>query len=262
MTWTQAITFHIVSDSKFSRYLDDNDLGSWGPLSSTNRGFKNDAESVDKEIKMTGARKAQVLQILLGSVATFAPVISCTYITEQATSLEQIFNRLRGHYGFRVTGGKILELAQFSLLPTESYETLWERISSFIETNLLKASSDIKHLGKEVDNDEVITPTLQNISVVLWLKAINTDLPNMIKQRFATQLRNETLYSLREEISESIQAVLAEMQDREYTVSFAKGYYQRKPSRRQGASRFQNKFPNQKQKSCCLCDVTCALPRL
>jgi hypothetical protein len=154
-----------------------------------------------------------------------------------------------------------LELAQLNLKPNESHETLWERLSAFIEDNLLKKSSGIKHLGAKIEHDEVLSATLQNVTVVLWLRAINSDLPLMIKQRFATQLRNTTLYSLRDDISESLPSVLAEMQEREFTVSLARGFQQKRSGNKSSSrsSRFQSQFSSrsspQRQKSCCLCEA-------
>ena len=268
-TWQQSIMFQFVIDSKFSRYTDQADLGKWQDTSIPNRGYTNDATTGEGALptatQMTAVQKAQILQVLLGSIATFAPVISNKFITSQAKCFDDIWNRLRGHYGFRVTGGRILELAQFSLAPDESYETLWERMSMFVEDNLMKASSSIKHLNAATTVDETLSPTLQNITVVLWLKAINADLPAMIKQRFATQLRTTTLFSLRDDISDSLNSVLAEMQDREYTVNFTKGFGYNKGRKgpfkpfsqfpKQSQFSRQPQFSQQTQKMCCLCDA-------
>ena len=255
-TWLQSMQFNIAVDGKFSRYLDKEDLGEWSPSSIPTRGFTNDAvegENVlPKEVRMTAVQKEMILKILLGSISSFAPVVSNKFITEQATSLQEIFNRLRSHYGFRSTGGRILELAQFSLLPDESYESLWERLSAFVDDNLLKVAGEISHRGEMVISDEEPCPTLENVTVVLWLKAINPDLPMMIKQRFSTQLRNTTLFSLREEISEAIPSVLADLQDKEYTVSYTRNY---KPGKTSQRMKPQRKFQSFKNKNCCLCEA-------
>lgn len=256
-TWQQSMMFHIVVDSKFSRYTDTTDLGTWKPTSVANRGFVNDVttgeNAVPQDIRMTAIQKAAILKVLLGSISTFAPVISNKYITEQATSLDDVFDRLRSHFGFRITGGRMLELAQFGLLPNESNETLWERMSAFIEDNLLKKAGGIKHLGAKVEDDELPTPTLWNVVVVLWLKAISPELPTVVKQRFSTQLRTNTIYSLRDDISDAIPSLLADVQDREYNVSFTKGYHQKKNVRK-FHTKSASKFPAQKQKKCCLCE--------
>ena len=258
-TWQQSIMFNLVVDNKFSRFTDAADLGIWGPSTAQHRGYQNDSDPVPENLRMTAAQKAAILKVLLGCISTFAPVISNKFITEQSTSLDSIFDRLRGHYGIRVTGGRILDLAQLSLKPNESYECLWERLSNFVEDNLLKRSSGIKHLNTRVTVDEDISISLLNVTVVLWLRAINPDLPMMVKQRFATQLRDNTLYSLREDISESLQAILTEMQDREYTVNLARGYQKRSNSRfKPKSDSFRSQFSKAKQKRsklCCLCDA-------
>ena len=257
-TWQESITFHIVMNDKFARYTDITDLGTWEPTSVTNRGYINDPaagdHAVDEKIRMTAVQKLAVLKALLGSISAFAPVISNKYITEQASSLNDIFDRLRAHYGFRITGGRMLELSQFMLNPNESHETLWERMSGFIEDNLLKAGSGIQHLGNEIEADEVPTPTLHNVLVVLWLKTIHSDLPTMIKQRFTTQLKHNTLFSLRDEISEAIPSVLSEMQERECSVNFTRSYRQTRDSRKSNMRQSTQRFSTQKQKRCCLCE--------
>ena len=264
-TWQQGMMFQLVIDSKFSRFTSTTDLGSWKATAVPHRGYTDDvttgANAVSEAVRMTALQKEAMLQVLLGSVATFAPVISHKYITQQATCFDDIWNRLRSHYGFRVTGGRILELAQFSLNSNESHECLWERLSAFVDDNMLKKSGGIKHLGAKVEVDEVQSATLQNVTVVLWLKAIHADLPLMIKRRFATELKSNTLYSLREEISDALPSVLADMQEREFNVSFARDYRGGKSSKKFSTKSPYNtkptyRFPPPKKKLCCLCEAS------
>ena len=253
-SWQQSIMFNFVVDSKFSRYTDSTDLGTWEKSTVEHRGFTDDITDgegvLSADIRMTKVQKCQVLTVLLGSIATFAPVISNKFITEQACSLADIFTRLRSHYGFRATGGRILELSQFALLPGESHNALWERMSAFLEDNLLRSSGGLTHSGEKVTTDEPLSATLQNVSVVLWLKTIHTDLPLMVKQKFATDLKRCTLFSIREDISDALPSILAEMQDRDYAVNFAKSF-QKKPF--QKFEKQGRKFSGPKKKICCLC---------
>ena len=212
-----------------------------------NRCYTNDDGDVAENIRMTAVQKQTYLKVLLGSISTFAPVISNKFITDQATSINEIFEKLRGHYGFRSTGGRMLELAQFTLGANESYETLWERMSGFVDDNLLKQGSEILHLSNKNTTNELPSPMVQNMLVVLRLKTINTALPTMIKQRFSTQLRLSTVFSLRDDISEAIPSVLAEMQDREYSVNLAKGFNRYKPRK--------SNYNSSSRRRCCLCEA-------
>ena len=55
-----------------------------------------------------------------------------------------------------------------------------------------------------VTNDEKLTPTLENVIVITWLRLVHPDLPALIKQRYGTELRSQTLASLKPEISQAI----------------------------------------------------------
>lgn len=57
-----------------------------------------------------------------------------------------------------------------------------------------------------------MSPTLLNTTVVLWLRAIHQSLPALVKQRYSTELRSKTIATLREDISESLDSLLAELQ--------------------------------------------------
>ncbi len=52
-----------------------------------------------------------------------------------------------------------------------------------------------------------MTPSLDNIIVCIWLKTLHPALPALVKQKYATQLRNCTICSIREEISGAIPEV-------------------------------------------------------
>ena len=107
-----------------------------------------------------------------------------------------------------------VEFLNFKMEGSESPEQLWERMYTFLEDNLLVANGNIKHEGVVPTTNEVLTPTLLCVLVVNWLHTIHSALPNAVKQRFAIQLRTDTIYSIREEISDSIPAILEEMEDR------------------------------------------------
>ena len=59
-----------------------------------------------------------------------------------------------------------------------------------------------------------MTPTLENLIVSLWLKAIHPSLPQLVKVRYSTQLKSVTIASIREEISSCIPELLTELNER------------------------------------------------
>ena len=204
-SWRENLMFNLTMDGSFEEFLEDN--YTWRATSVNNRGLLPDDTIPPGK---TAKQKASLLQLLLGSIASYAPVISREFIVKDALSLDEIWNRLRMYYGFRKTGALILDLPSFSREEDESYETLWERYYAFMKTNLLTEHDGITHMGA-TPATEHLTPSLYNTMVVLWLKCIHPGLPQLVKQKFSTELRGKTLGSLREVISESLDAFITEL---------------------------------------------------
>ena len=119
----------------------------------------------------TAAQKCVSLELMLGQIASYAPVIARAQILN-CTRLSEIWADLRLHYGFLVTGTQIFELMGMKLEPEERYEDLYQRILACVSNNLLKAGGSIAHKGTVPARDEVMTPTLDVMVSLLWLSNI------------------------------------------------------------------------------------------
>ena len=89
----ESVIFHISLSEKSTRFLAGGDLSTW--TTAADRGFVDDTTDVAAETRMNRAAKAALLNVVLGAVSTFAPVISPKFIKHQSTSLESIWCRLR-----------------------------------------------------------------------------------------------------------------------------------------------------------------------
>ena len=69
--------------------------------------------------------------------------------------------------------------------------------------------------GQAVQEEEELTPTLENFAVLTWLKLIHDDLPILVNQRYGTELRSRTLASIRPEISQALNTLVEELQSSE-----------------------------------------------
>ena len=58
---------------------------------------------------------------------------------------------------------------------------------------------------------EEISPSLENFIVLTWLRSIHKDLPGLVKQRYGTELRSQTLASIKPEISQALDSFLEEI---------------------------------------------------
>ena len=81
---------------------------------------------------------------------------------------------------------------------------------AFFDDILLTRTGGITHHGVVPNVDEDMTPTWEN-TVVLWLQMIHPGLPLVVKQRYGTELRNQSLASLKPEISIALGSLLDEL---------------------------------------------------
>jgi len=96
---------------------------------------------------------------------------------KNSTSVRSIWQAIRADYGFQSTGAYFLDFANIKVDVDECAEDLFQRLMSFIEDNLLIANSSITHHGVVITADEELSPTLENLVVLTWLRLIHPDLP-------------------------------------------------------------------------------------
>ena len=107
-------------------------------------------------------------------------------IVKNSTSLNDIWAKIREHYGFQSNVSRFLDIHSIELNVGERYEDLYQRIVSFFDDNLLTAGSITQH-GDEIYCDEEISPSLENLIVYMWLSKIHDGLPALIKQRYGSE---------------------------------------------------------------------------
>ena len=115
------------------------------------------------------------------------------------------------HYGFQSTRAHFIDFNDIKLEPGERHADLFQRLNSFTENNLLKSDGGIHHHGELMESDEELSPSLSNFIVLTWLRLIDKNLPNLVKERYGTELRSRTLASLKPEISQALDSLLDEL---------------------------------------------------
>jgi hypothetical protein len=159
-------------------------------------------------------------------------------------------------HGFQSTGGHFLaDFNNIHLETDERLEDLYQRLVSFIDDSLLKANGGIRHHGENVTADEDISPTMENIIVLTWLRLIHTSLPAPVKQRYGAELRSQTVASLKPEISQALDSLLDEINSANDAKVLRTAFQQslkhpQSSSRRQSTTTDIYKTPT---KSCPLC---------
>ncbi|VDI55838.1 Hypothetical predicted protein [Mytilus galloprovincialis] len=106
---------------------------------------------------------------------------------------------------------------------------------AFIEDSLLRKDMGISHHDEDIEDDEELSPTLENLLILTWLRLIHPKLPKLIKQRYGTELRERTLASIMPEMSQALKSHLEELRTTEDAKSMRAAV---------------KRFPKIKQSSC------------
>ena len=208
-SWRQNLLYGFSQEKIFAPFLET----TWQKKTATNphRGLQDDGSSVPEAKRLTATQKNTHLELLLGQIANFCPIVSRSSIIKNSVSLNDVWQKIRLHYGFQSTGAHFLDLSNIHLSPDERPEDLYQRLMAFFEDNLLTVGGGISHQGETISTDEDLTPTLENTIVFLWLQLINPGLPQLVKQKYGSELRNKSLASLKPEISQALSSLLDEL---------------------------------------------------
>ncbi len=209
--WENNLKYILSLDPNFACFLTDG--ATW--LKKTNaaplRGFTDDNEDVPTVQRRTGAQKVTHLEMMLGQIANYAPIISRNTIVRNSTSVNGVWQAIRQHYGLQSTGSRFLDLANIKLKSEQRPEDLYQCLMSFVDDNLLTTASGITHHGATPEADEELSPSLENFVAFTWLQLLHPGLPRLVKQRYGTELRSRTLASIKPEISQALDSLLDEL---------------------------------------------------
>ena len=246
-SWRQNLIYIISLDVNFVPFLAEG--ACWKKKCSNDplRGLTDDGDNIPAAQRRTAVQKNAHIDLMLGQIANYCPVISRNSIVKNSTSLSDIWQKIRQHFGFASTGAHFLDLCNITLQPDERPEDLFQRLSAFFEDNLLTVGCGVSHHGEPVMTDEDYTPTIENTVVFLWLQLVHSGLPQLVKQKYGAELRNRSLASLKPEISQALTSLLEELR----TIEDSRAMRVVNTYGRRNTNRRQNFIP--KSKSCVLC---------
>lgn len=252
--WKQNLLYTLSLDSNFAPFLAEGFTWQKKSKAQPLRGFQSDGESVPLASRRTAQQKANFLELMLGQIANYCPIISRSSLVKSSTSLEFIWQTIRQHFGFQVTGAHFIDFSDIHLEPNERPEDLYQRLMAFVEDSLLRTNG-LTHHGEAMPEDEELSPTLENLVVLTWLKLIHPHLPRLVKQRYGTELRSRTLASIKPEISQALDSLLDEIHavdDAKVLRSAVTTEFRRNPPRGRATNKTTHKPPRQ-EKVCPLC---------
>ncbi len=105
----------------------------------------NDGDDVPQADRRTAQQKCSTLDLMLGQIANYCPIIARNTIVKNSRSLSDIWSTIRLHYGFQSTGGHFIDFNNIHLEADERPEDLYQRLMAFVEDNLLVQGGGITH---------------------------------------------------------------------------------------------------------------------
>ena len=84
------------------------------------------------------------------------------------------------------------------------------RLKQLYDDNLFRANG-LSHVDGPIDEDEELSPTLNNTIILHWLNILHPKLRDLVSQRFTTELRNSTYARLFPEISHCVNELLSSL---------------------------------------------------
>ena len=113
--WRQNLQYTLSLDTNFAIFLIEDSTWLKKTKDTPLRGFTDDGVDIAENKRKTAQQKVVHLDLMLGQIANFCPVISRNAIVKTSTSISQIWQLIRMHYGFQSTGSHFLDFNTIKL---------------------------------------------------------------------------------------------------------------------------------------------------
>ncbi|KAI8485860.1 hypothetical protein Bbelb_364120 [Branchiostoma belcheri] len=101
INWRSNLLYVLSLDHNFSPFLANGFTWRKKAAGVENRGLAADGEAVPEADRRTAPQKAASLELMLEQIANFCPVVSRNRIVKASTSLNDIWQTIRLHFGFQ-----------------------------------------------------------------------------------------------------------------------------------------------------------------
>jgi hypothetical protein len=165
---------------------------------------------------------AALLQSRNAQLAKFITLITvlCPYtltnnLDQLSTSFSWMLSYLEQHYHIQKSGAHFLSISEIKFNPSDSYENFYMELHGAVEDSLRKQGELLLFRNSEpLEADEEMSPTLENMVVLLWLERIDPRLPKKVSATFAHQMvGNTSLRDLQPIISARLPSLLQELDE-------------------------------------------------
>ena len=217
--WESILWDYLKSIKPYKKLLRKN--LTWTLDETNNRGFAADVEGPENQ-RMTAEDKAATIESILLKIGTYGPKSIFIDITKRSTSYKYVFDAIKRVCGFPVPGTQLIHYMylknSFDKNGTETFNDFYWRLRDEKIASLMTTDSGVTFKGRRLDEDETISPSMENQVVADWLEAIGgIKLVKYVGQEYAKELEKISLYDLQETLGqrETLKSIMEKMDGEE-----------------------------------------------
>ena len=197
--WKSIFRSYFRRDSIFKQFLET--TCTWNPVV-TNYGL-------EEKGGMKAEERGDALVDFLNNLAGFLPHSYLTSkLQENTTSLKDCWKIIDEHYNVQITSETLLDFESIKKEPAENYRQFFERLLQHAKLHLAPDGATVDNIKNTVDDKMSIS--IMNFVALQWLRKSNSQLIQIIKTEYATELRSgQQLAALVPRIAPNIDSLLA-----------------------------------------------------
>ena len=160
------------------------------------------------------ARNAQLSKFIM-LVSVLCPYTLTNNLDQLSTSFAWLITYLEQYYHIQKSGAHFLSISDIRFNAADSHENFYMELHGAVEDSLRKQGELLLFRNNEpLQEDEEMSPTLENMVVLLWLERIDPRLPKKVSATFAHQMvGNTSLRDLQPTICARLPSLLQELDE-------------------------------------------------
>ena len=196
--------------NRLARATQARDLHPDNPHNDQYDGAARDADLAE----LLTSRNSQLYKFIT-HITMLCPYTLTNNISQISTSFDWINTYLEQYYNIRKQGAHFFSINSIRYTAGDSYQNFYMELHGALEDSLRKEGAVLLYKNNDVlEEDEELSPTLENFIVLTWLERIDPRLPDKTAATFGHQITgNTSLRDLQPEICVRIPAMLQELDE-------------------------------------------------
>jgi hypothetical protein len=179
--WTQELEIYLMQDERFIPFLPGGRYDTW-VAADVNPAMIERAAAPDNAAELP-ARRLE-LKTFLSIIAKSWDIHHYNVVMRHSTSVAGIYKKLREDYDIQNKGIHFFNLLDMQYQPGASAVGFYNEYRNIVITNLKKRGDHIEWMDHEMERDEKLSPTFEDLILLTVLGLIDRRLPAHIRSHY------------------------------------------------------------------------------